>query len=249
MDSLTLYAVSFCAIVATISAVSCLWWAFSQKRKTARDIIENVNETIVIFDSYDKPCYINITIKQDGMDESDFLKSLENEINRSGRIPEDLNTACLDAKEPIILEGEIKPRVCFGLTLSWKMCPVVCNGRYMGRIYVFNDITQYVTLQEQLDEQNKQLKAALEDQRRYAAISQKLSSEEERERIMGIINLMAKEYLGQLYKSIAVMENNAFSDPIIALKKYEAENEKMIQLTRETIREVRQTVKELHAVV
>ncbi len=126
------------------------------------------------------------------------------------------------------------------------MCPIVRNRQYHGRIYVFNDITQYAKLQEQLNNQNRQLKEALEAQRKYTEITQKLSTEEERERIMVIIDRVAKEYLEQLNDSIERMEVNSHQDSDENLAVYEAENEKMIQLTRDTIGKVRSTVKELH---
>ncbi len=249
MDSLMLYSVSVAFLVVTISIVACLWWAFSHKRQTARDIIENVNETIVIFDSSDKACYVNLTLSKGEIDEFEFLQSIEREINQSTDVPRDLNTRCIEEKEPLLFEGEMKPLTNREIVLSWKMCPVVKNRQYMGRIYVFNDITQYVTLQRQLDHQNNKLKAALESQRRFALISQKLSAEEERERIMVIINNMAKEYLGKLYNGISEMENSTYEVNADPSERFEEENEKMIQLTRETIRDVRKTVKELHAIV
>ncbi len=120
------------------------------------------------------------------------------------------------------------------------------KSKYMGCIYVFNDITQYKKLLEQLDQKNRQLKEALEIQRKYARVARNLAAEKERERIMELVNTIAGDYLEQLQQSIKTMEKYATSnDPNNSLV-FDAENSRMIQITRETIGEIRKTVRALH---
>lgn len=238
------YLIGIIVVTAGVCFVICLWWSRSKDKHITRDIIENVNETIVIYDAQDKPCYVNLTLDRSNTDE--LLQSIDREINHSGIIPEDIRERCLDEEQVNLYEGEIKPYANIDSVFAWKMRPVVRNKKYFGRIFVLNDITQYVKLHKQLDRQNKQLQEALEEQRKFAAITKKLVTEEERDRIMGIVNRIAQDYLEQLNLSIEKMERYAYSNSKRDAAVYEEENNRMIQITRDTISKIRDTVKVLH---
>jgi hypothetical protein len=238
------YMTGICVIAASTAAVVYLWWALSKGRHITRDILENVNENTVIYDRNDNPCYINITNERSNI--KDFLQSIDTEISRSGIIPENFRESCLHKNPPSTYEGEIKPFPGNDSVYSWKMCTVVRKKKYCGRIFVFNDITEYKKLHEQLGHQNRQLREALDAQRRYAEVVKRLGAETERERIMGIVNKIAAEYLEQLKESIGIMEKYAAGSTAEHVYVFEAENDRMIHITRETISKIRNTVKVLH---
>lgn len=238
------YIIGICIIASSTCFVIYLWCALSRDRHITRDIIENVNETTVVYNRQNLPCYINITIDRSNITE--FLHIIDEMIDKSGLIPEDFRKKCLVEKTLIIYEGEIKPFSKDDTVFSWKMCPVVRKNKYMGRIFVFNDITQYKKLYEQLDDQNQQLKDALEAQRKYAQIARRLAAEEERERIMGLVNETARDYLEHLNESIMRMNKYAVGSTQEDISMYDAENDNMIRITRETIDEIRSTVKVLN---
>lgn len=77
----------------------------------------------------------------------------------------------------------------------------------------------------------------------------KLSIEEERERIILLINSIAQNYLEQLNGRIATMEACIAGGTQSDIAAYEQESDQMIQITRETIATVRNTVKELHVAI
>ncbi len=241
------YIIGICFIIASTCAVIYLWYALSRDRQITRDIIGNVNETTVVFDSQEKPCYISIAADRGNIIR--FLHRIDEMIDKSGLIPENFRETCLDENTLNIFEGEIIPYSQDNTVFSWKMCPIVRKKKYMGRIFVFNDITQYKKLYEQLDNQNQQLKAALEAQRQYARIARRLAAEEEHERIMGIVNGIARDYLKQLNKSIKTMEKYSAGNAQEDMSVFETENDRMIRITRETIDEIRRTVKVLHVSV
>jgi len=241
------YMTGICVIAASTTAVMHLWWALSRGRHIIRDIFENVNETTVIYDRNDKPCYINITYERSNI--KDFLQSIDEQINSSGILPENFRESCLNENSSSLYEGEIKPFPDNDSIYSWKMCPVIRNKRYFGRIFVFNDITEYKKLHEQLGRQNRQLKEALDAQRRYAEVVNRLGAETERERIMGLVNASAAEYLEQLKESVRAMEKYAAGSTAEHVAVFEAENDRMINITRETISKIRNTVKALHSAV
>lgn len=126
------------------------------------------------------------------------------------------------------------------------MRPVLRNMRYFGCIYVFSDITQYTKLHEQIEKQNIELKDAYEKQRQYVEVAKKLSVEEERERIMCIVNDISAAYRKQLDESIKKMELYVAGTEPEDIIAYETENGRMIQVTRDTIAKIRSTVRELH---
>jgi|GEM_PF-3931913 nitrate reductase NapAB chaperone NapD len=241
------YMTGICIIAASTGTIEYLWWALSKGRHITRDIFENVNETTVIYDRNDRPCYVNITYERSSI--NDFLQSIDEEINRSGILPENFKESCPGENALSLYEGEIKPFAENDSIYSWKMCPVVRNKKYFGRIFVFNDITEYKKLLEQLDNQNRQLKEALDAQRRYAGVVKRLGAEIERERIMGLVNGIAAEYLEQLKESIRTMEKYAAGNTAKLVCVFEAENNRMINITRETISRIRNTVKSLHSAI
>ncbi len=244
MDMLRYYVLGICTITAIACAIIYLWWALSGERHTTRDIIENANETTVIYDKHDNLCYINTTFDRRNI--MKFLNGIDEKINRSGQIPADLKKRCLEEDAVTLYEGEIKPFAEDDSIFSWKMCPVIRKHKYAGRIYVFNEITEYKNLLELLDQKNRQLKDTLEMQRSYAKVAGKLIVEEERERIMELLYKVAGEYLQQLQDSISRMKNySAESAPEDRIE-FEAENDRMIGITRETIAGIRKTVKVLH---
>ena len=70
--------------------------------------------------------------------------------------------------------------------------------------------------------------------------------EKERERIMVLVNTIAGDYLEQLRRSIQTMKAYANESNLKDESVFEAENDRMIQITRETIGKIRGTVKALH---
>lgn len=237
--------IGICIIASCVCAIVYLWCALSESRRITHDIIGNVNETTVIYDRQDKPCFININTNRDNILE--FLQTIDAAINKSGCIPENLRESSLHENALSCYEGEIKPFPDNDSVFLWKMCPVIRKNKYLGRIYVFNDITEYKKLLEQLDQKNKQLKEALEAQRKYAEVAKQLAAEKERERIMGLVNAIAGDYLEQLRLSIKTMEKYATGNSQEDSPVFEAENDRMIRITRETIGEIRKTVQALHA--
>ncbi len=238
------FIIGICIIASSTGLIVYLWCTLSEDRHIIHDIIVSVNETTVIYNKQGKPCFVNINSERDNILE--FLQNIEIAINQSGCIPENLKESCLHESTPTTYEGEIKPFAEDDSVFVWKMCPIVKKSKYMGCIYVFNDITQYKKLLEQLDQKNRQLKEALEIQRKYARVARNLAAEKERERIMELVNTIAGDYLEQLQQSIKTMEKYATSnDPNNSLV-FDAENSRMIQITRETIGEIRKTVRALH---
>lgn len=238
------YIIGVCIIASSTCVIVYLWCALSENRHIIHDIIEHVNETTVIFDRQDKPCYVNINLNRNNTQE--LLQSIEAAINQSGCIPENLQESCLCENAMISYEGEIQPFAENDSVFAWKMCPVIRKNKYLGRIFVFSDITQYRKLLEQLDQKNRQLKEALEAQRKYAGVARNLAAEKERERIMGVVNTIAGDYLEQLKQSIQTMKKYAAGNSQKDISVFEAENDRMIRITRETIGEIRSAVRALH---
>ena len=223
-------------VTIAVGIIVCLWWLLSQKKKVTRDIVENVDETIVIFDKQDRPCYINLTAERSKTEE--FLQSINREIIQSGNIPKEL--------EPnTIYEGKMEPYVNDDTVLSWKMSSIIRDHKYYGRIFVFHDITVYAKLMKRMELQNMQLKDALEAQKEYTLVTAKLRVEEERERIMLLIDGIARDYLAQLNEGISDLEECTNSGLINDKATYESKSDEMIQITRDAIAKVRKTVKEL----
>ncbi|MBP7177273.1 MAG: hypothetical protein KBA53_13790 [Thermoclostridium sp.] len=232
-------------IAGCTSAIVYLWGALSRSRKINRAIIMNVNETIVIYNGKDKPCYINTAFECNNIQK--FLQETELAIHASGLIPRDFRETSLNEDALSLYEGEIElSSESDYLTLTWKMRTIMRKNKYLGRILVFNDITKYQKLLDQLDHKNKQLKEALEAQRKYAEIARNLAAEKERERIMVLVNTIAGDYLEQLRRSIQTMKAYANESNLKDESVFEAENDRMIQITRETIGKIRGTVKALH---
>ncbi len=244
MNSVFTYFIIIAVVTALSSFIVLFWWLRSKDRHITRDIIENVNETIVIFDRQGDPSYVNIVPDRDNNDE--FLNSIEKEILHSGVLPLDYTIRCLQDNGSTVYEGVLKPYKAYDSVYSWKMRPVLRNMRYFGCIYVFSDITQYTKLHEQIEKQNIELKDAYEKQRQYVEVAKKLSVEEERERIMCIVNDISAAYRKQLDESIKKMELYVAGTEPEDIIAYETENGRMIQVTRDTIAKIRSTVRELH---
>ncbi len=244
LDMFRYYAIGICIITAITCVVIYLWWALTGARQMSRDIIDNVNETTVIYDRHDNLCYINTTFDRRNI--MKFLKGIDEKIDKSGLIPENSKKNCLNESTVSIYEGEIKPFTENDSIFSWKMCPIVRKHKYSGRIFVFNEITEYKNLLEQLDHKNRQLKDTLEMQRNYVQVAGKLVVEEERERIMRLLYKVAGEYLGQLQDSIERMKKYSAGSTQDDKMGFAAENDRMIGITRETIAGIRKTVKVLH---
>ena len=93
MNSVFTYFIIIAVVTALSSFIVLFWWLRSKDRHITRDIIENVNETIVIFDRQGDPSYVNIVPDRDNNDE--FLNSIEKEILHSGVLPLDYTIRCL----------------------------------------------------------------------------------------------------------------------------------------------------------
>lgn len=247
MNVLLYYWMGISILMLIIGAAVHIWSILFRSSQITRDIIGNVNETIVVYDKKDRPCFVNINYQH--ADTFEFQKRTSEAIDKSGRITNNFKESGWDEDDFRYFEGEIVPFPDNDTVLSWRMCPIIRNNKYMGRIFVFNDITQQKKLLEQLDHKNRQLKEALEEQRKYAEISKKLVAEEERERIMNLVNRIAGDYLEQLNECIIRMRKYAVGREHEDQAGFEAENEKMIRITRESISEIRNTVKALYDLV
>lgn len=244
LEMFRVFLIGICIIAGCTGMTVYLWVALSRSRKINRVIIKNVNETIVIYNRQDKPCYINTAFECDNI--QNFLQDIEEAIHASGLIPGDFRESSLNKETSSMYEGEIKPSSENDATFTWKMRTIMRKNKYLERILVFNDITRYKKFLDQLDHKNRQLKDALEAQRKYAEVARSLAAEKERERIMGLVNAIAGDYLEQLRQSIQTMRAYADGNDPKDISVFEAENKRMIQITRETIVKMRNTVKALH---
>lgn len=208
------------------------------------NIIENIDETVIIYDKQNRQCYLHIGT--DFIHYPEFITKIEKEIKACRNIPENFNILCTEKNDMQIFEGKIKLFLNKMMCFNFKISPIFRKGKYLGKILVVNDMTKYSELLEQLNNKNSQLKEALEHQREYVQVARRLVSEEERSRIMGIVNGIAGEYLQNLKKSIERLEGCKSTGDVNGDREFIEENDKMIQKTREIINEIRDTVKLLH---
>lgn len=209
------------------------------------NIMEGIDETVVIFDKLGQPAYIHNGFQS--VDLSGHLEEIDGLIKRNSHQPEcTYNNGCIENETGS--EGEITLKQKTVVQLHYKLSALYFNKEYMGKIIVLRDITSYTSLLEELNEKNRLLKEAFDKQKEYVKVARRLIGEEERAKILHMVNRTAGEFLKKVKIQVDSLEASALADGALVKERVKAENEELLALTIKAIGEVRQAVKKLHEI-
>lgn len=218
---------------------------FFEKRDallSASSITDGISETVVIIDALGRDEFIHTTPGSPELKEriSEIkslvgLDTLKNTLTQAGG----LNNAdsCIEGK--LALSSE---KTCH---FAYRISPLFSKGICKGAIIVLRDITAYIKLHDDMNQKNLELREAFEKLKQYVRITRRLAGEEERSRILGIVNKTAGEYISKIKMQINELENRKAANSLTK-EAVRVENEQLLILTRKVIDEIRNTVKTLN---
>lgn len=206
--------------------------------------IENTDETVIIYNKRERQCYVHTN--PDYEKTPGFIKEIEEAVKESQYNGNHIRNMYPAQSESALTEYEIHLYQDKSRYFKCKVSPIIRNDKYLGKILVANDITQYNELIDQLNHKNVQLKKALDAQREHVQVMKKLTIEEERARIMELVNSIAGQYLQNLKGGVERLMLLVEKDDIYSERDFKEENDKMIRDTRKTIEQIRSTVKALN---
>lgn len=209
------------------------------------NIMSGIGESVIIIDNQGK-----IVFFHNGFDDIDISERIEEIdsiiIEKSGIEEYDMHIGKTDPE--VYCHGEIELMEHKRVKLHYILSFLYFKEKYMGRIVVLRDITEYTSLLEELNKKNILLKEAVERQKEYVKAAHRLSSEEERSRILETVNAIAGEFLKNVKQRVYKLETEVLAEGAAMKDWIRLENDQMLELTKKTIAEVRQTVKRLHII-
>ena len=189
------------------------------------NILHSISETVIILDKYSKTKYIQNNFKNiDILEHIDEIIELINKEISQIKLTIDSNTI---------------------LHLQYKTSNVIHNNKNIGKIIILRDISNLVELSNQIEHKNNQLILAFNKKKLHLKAIQKLQIERERAEILAKVNECSNRFISILKSNIEnlrlELDEKNISKGILKNK-----NEELITITKNTIDEIRNTVKQIY---
>ncbi|MFZ5989934.1 MAG: histidine kinase N-terminal 7TM domain-containing protein [Bacillota bacterium] len=214
-----------------------------------RKIVHNLNESIIVVDSLNKIDSFNksFTSTFPGSEQikiydniSKFIKSLKENIINSPETDKLIHSIKYETISNV--SGELtltRPvRKCFHVNIQ----PIFgSKNEFLGRIILFNDITEYKNLLDEVNEKNAELSALNDQLSEYASTVEELAVTKERNRFARDVHDTLGHTMTLLISLLEVSSIMCKKDPVVTEEKLS----EALKAARDGLRELRRSIKGL----